>query len=91
MSTLKFTDGEEFNTGGELRCEERYDGWYVLGNGVLMPVKSQAEGLVLIDKLKPKWESMSEDERFEVIQKMGYEFVKGSNIIKLQKEGRRKK
>jgi len=32
MSKLKFNDGEEFDLSGPFRVEERYDGWYVVGN-----------------------------------------------------------
>ncbi len=52
MSILKFTDGESFDTSGPLRKEERYDGWYVLGEGKLIPVKDEAEADRLIDHLK---------------------------------------
>ena len=45
---LRFSDGEEFDTSGELRVEERKDGFYVIGNGLLIPVKSHEEGLSLI-------------------------------------------
>ena len=41
MSKLKFTDGEEFDTSGPLRKEERYDGWYVLGNNMLIPMRDE--------------------------------------------------
>jgi hypothetical protein len=51
MSTLKFTDGEEFNTSGELRAEERQDGWYVLGEGKLIPVADEEDAFLTIDKL----------------------------------------
>jgi hypothetical protein len=43
MSKLKFSDGMEFDTSGELRKELRSDGWYVLGNGMLIPAKDEAE------------------------------------------------
>lgn len=43
MSKLRFSDGEEFDTSGPLRKEERYDGWYVIGCGLLIPVKSEKE------------------------------------------------
>jgi hypothetical protein len=43
MSKLRFTDGEEFDTSGPLRKEKRYDGWYVLGEGKLIPVSSEKE------------------------------------------------
>jgi len=42
--TLKFSDGMEFDTSGPLRTEERSDGWYVIGKGMLIPVDSQEEG-----------------------------------------------
>jgi hypothetical protein len=52
MSKLKFSDGEEFNLSGELRVELRKDGWYVLGNGMMMGVNSYYEGKEMIDRLK---------------------------------------
>ncbi len=50
MSKLTFTDGETFDLSGPLRVEERYDGWYVLGNNRMIPVGSRDEGLKLVDK-----------------------------------------
>lgn len=51
MSTLKFSDGEEFDLSGVLRTEERADGWYVLGNNQMIPVSDEADGLLTIEKL----------------------------------------
>ncbi len=48
---LKFSDGEEFDTSGPLRAEKRYDGWYVIGNGMLIPVKDESTALHLIKRL----------------------------------------
>lgn len=48
--TLTFSDGMTFNTSGELRTEERSDGWYVLGQGLLVPVKDEDEGQRFIVK-----------------------------------------
>ena len=45
MSILKFSDGEEFDTSGPPRLEQRKDGWYVLGKGQLIPVKDIEEGV----------------------------------------------
>ena len=47
-STLKFTDGEEFDVTGPLRLEKRYDGWYVLGNNRMIPVRDEYQGLEII-------------------------------------------
>lgn len=44
MSILKFSDGIEIDTSGELRLLELYDGWYVVGDGRLIPVKDREEG-----------------------------------------------
>jgi hypothetical protein len=43
MTTLKFSDGEEFELSGPLRKECRKDGWYVLGQNMLIPVKNEPE------------------------------------------------
>ena len=51
MSILKFSDGEKFDLSGELRLEERFDGWYVVGKGMLMGVDSEEEGNKIIKEL----------------------------------------
>ena len=49
---LRFNDGIEFDTTGELRIEERYDGFYVVGEGWLIPVAGIEEGNETIERLK---------------------------------------
>jgi hypothetical protein len=51
MSILRFTDGEQFDTSGLIRKEERYDGWYVIGDGKLIPVKDSEEADQVIQQL----------------------------------------
>jgi hypothetical protein len=51
MGTLKFSDGIEIDTSGELRLLELYDGWYVGGEGRLIPVKDEEEGQEKIKQL----------------------------------------
>jgi hypothetical protein len=51
MSILRFTDGESFDTSGPIRKEERYDGWYVLGRGLLIPVRDEKEADETIKRL----------------------------------------
>ena len=51
---LRFSDGEDFDTGGELRIEARRDGLYVLGGGMMIPVDSRQEGEELIRDLTAK-------------------------------------
>ena len=51
---LRFSDGEDFDTTGELRLECRSDGWYVVGQGMLMPVDSRKEGEELIQEMTGK-------------------------------------
>ena len=40
---MRFSDGVEIDTGGELRILELADGLYVTGKGVLIPVKDREE------------------------------------------------
>lgn len=49
---LRFTDGKEIDTSGELRITKEDDGLYVVGDGKLIPVDSEEEGQEIINKLK---------------------------------------
>ena len=40
---LRFDDGVNIDTSGELRKKELKDGWYIVGEGLLIPVKDEAE------------------------------------------------
>ena len=50
MTTLRFSDGEEFDLSGPLRKEHRSDGWYVLGETRMIPVKDEYEADEYISK-----------------------------------------
>jgi hypothetical protein len=51
MSQLKFSDGETFDLSGELRVELRSDGYYVLGQNMMMAVDTLEQGQkVIADK-----------------------------------------
>ena len=52
MSTLKFSDGMEFDLSGPLRVELRSDGYYVLGQGMMMAVNTFEEGQEYVSKNK---------------------------------------
>ena len=52
MSKLKFSDGEEFDLSGELRVELRSDGYYVLGQNMMMAVNTFEEGQEYVSKSK---------------------------------------
>ena len=52
MGTLRFSDGIEIDTSGELRLLELNDGWYVVGEGKLIPEKDEEEGLSRIEEIK---------------------------------------
>jgi hypothetical protein len=60
-SILRFSDGISVNTSGELRPLELPDGWYVVGEGKLIPVKNKEEAKSLIMSMteKPIKESAS--------------------------------
>jgi hypothetical protein len=49
--SLTFSDGMTFNTSGPLRLAKRSDGWYVLGEGMLLPVEGPTEGRIIIDSI----------------------------------------
>jgi hypothetical protein len=55
MSQLKFSDGETFNLSGSLRVELRSDGYYVVGQGMMMAVDTLEQGQkVIVDKNSDK-------------------------------------
>jgi len=52
MSILRFSDGEEFDTSVELQLTHRKDGWYVIGEGNLIPVESLDKGREVVKEMK---------------------------------------
>ena len=54
MTRLKFSDGMEFDTSGPLRIEERRDGLYGVGAGMLCAVGSREEAEELLRDLKAR-------------------------------------
>jgi len=48
MSQLKFSDGMTFDLSGELRVELRSDGYYVLGQNMMMAVDTLEQGQKVI-------------------------------------------
>lgn len=52
MSVLKFSDGININTSGELRIMFLSDGGYVVGEGKLIPISNIEEGKEIIKSLK---------------------------------------
>lgn len=42
-SILRFSDEMEFDTSGPLRAVRKSDGWYIVGQGLLIPVKDEEE------------------------------------------------
>ena len=45
---LRFSDGISIDTRGPLRPLKLHDGWYVVGEGTLMPVETLQEALEYI-------------------------------------------
>ena len=52
MSTLTFSDGESFDTSVELQLTHRKDGWYVIGEGLLIPVVDIDKGRAMLKQIK---------------------------------------
>jgi hypothetical protein len=48
---LKFSDGMIIHTHGTLRIIELSDGWYLVGDGKLIPVKDETEGSEILIRL----------------------------------------
>ncbi len=51
MSALRFNDGMSFDTSGPLRISVRRDGMYVVGEGMLVPVRDEREARQLIENI----------------------------------------
>ena len=51
MQDVRKEDGIDFDMNGPLRIETRSDGLYVVGHGLLCPIKTEAEGRDLITRL----------------------------------------
>lgn len=51
---MKFSDGMEFDTSGELRIVRKSDGLYLVGKGMLIPIDTVEEGLKMIEDDKKK-------------------------------------
>lgn len=54
IKQLKFSDGMIIHTHGPLRVIEFSDGWYTVGEGKLIPVKSRQEGEEILLQMKVK-------------------------------------
>ena len=57
MSTLRFNDGVSITTSGRLRVIKERDGYYVVGDGMCIPVDSWSEGMYIIEKAQSKKEA----------------------------------
>ena len=63
MSMLRFNDSISFDTSGPLRIVYKSEGMYVVGEGMMVPVREQGEGLQLIENiLKSRGEIVRETE-----------------------------
>jgi hypothetical protein len=51
MGVLKFSDGVQINTNGPIRSLELHDGWYVVGEGMCIPVRDEIEANKLVTEL----------------------------------------
>ena len=52
MANIKFDDGIEFDTSSDYHLTHRSDGWYVVGAGLLCPVKDCDEGYKFIAEMR---------------------------------------
>ena len=52
MSILRFSDGITIDRSGDLRAKKLKDGWYVVGEGMLIPVLDLKDAEETIKSLK---------------------------------------
>lgn len=53
---LRFSDGKSFDLSGPLRKRLDSDGWYVIGEGMMIPVADEKEADRTIADMKPQKE-----------------------------------
>jgi hypothetical protein len=68
MAKLKFSDGEEFDLSGSFRKERRTDGWYVLGENMMIPVMDEQEADEYIDKYTKPASCKDSRKRLEIVR-----------------------
>ena len=51
-SILRFSDGINIDTSGELRTLELSDSWYVTGEGHLIPVDNEEKAIEMVKMMK---------------------------------------
>tara|TARA_B100000214_G_scaffold273331_2_gene203532 strand:- start:344 stop:508 length:165 start_codon:yes stop_codon:yes gene_type:complete len=54
MSILRFSDGVNIDTSGELRILRLKDGYYVVGEGMSIPVRDREEAKEVISEMTKK-------------------------------------
>jgi hypothetical protein len=52
MTSLRFSDGVEIDTSGPLRIVQLNDGFYVVGEGVSIPIATVQEGENIITRMQ---------------------------------------
>ena len=62
---LTFNDGISFETFGPLRIETRFDGMYVVGQGMLIPVKDTKEANKVIKELRQEIKKIHKENNIE--------------------------
>ena len=53
-SEIRFSDGINVEVSGDLRPLHLFDGWYVVGEGLLIPVADRSEALDVIADLRTR-------------------------------------
>jgi len=52
VEKIRLSDGIEFETTGDYHLTHRHDGWYVVGKGMLCPVRGYDEGQQVIAEMR---------------------------------------
>jgi len=85
---IRFSDGMVFDTRGDLRIVEEQDGFYVVGEGWLIPVSNKEAGEEMIHRMKG---SNNRKLVVEIDGPTGNAFsIMGRTILLLIRQGREK-
>ncbi len=78
---LRFSDGVNIDTGGELRAVHLADGWYVVGDGMSAPCKDEEECIKLINNMKGNKAMSNQPGQVQVNAAAGKQATQGEAVV----------
>lgn len=78
---LRFSDGVNIDTGGELRATHLADGWYVVGDGMSAPCKDEDECIKLINNMKGNKAMTNQTGQVQASAAAGKQVTQGEAVV----------